>query len=236
MTNKVFISAQDLFEYVPLHEFHIHTDYSDGKNTIKEYVLKAINEKYSAICFTDHVDLSTNWFEDYKKEIFKINNKCSSLLVYCGLEVRARDYNGRLNAREKILNKADIIIGVVHSIPSADGEDKYDPKKFSMKELLKLEYKATMGLLQNPLIDILGHPMGNYEKYFGKTPGKYYRKILETAKKKNVAIELNPEYQYSFNEFLKLNLSINPLVSLGSNAHSVLEFGRSVQKIKNYHV
>lgn len=232
MLNKIFIPARDLLRSVPLYEFHIHTTYSDGKNTIEDYILRAIKERYAAICFTDHVDFTTNWFENYRNEIFNKSKKYNSLSIYCGIEVRAKDYKGNLNADMKILKESEIVIGVVHSIPSEDGKNKYDPKKFSAKKLLEFEYKATMGLLKNNLVYILGHSMSNYEKYFGAVPEEYYIRILEMAKKKDVVVELNPMYQQNFHKFLKLVLDVNPLISLGSNAHLVSEFGKAVEKVR----
>ncbi len=232
MKNKFFLPAKDLLKSVPLYEFHIHTQYSDGKNTIEEYASEAVKQGYKAICFTDHVDFTTDWFFDYKNEILDVNKKYKSLLMFCGIEVRAKDYDGSLNADSKILGKSDVIVGVIHSIPSEDGKSTYNPQTIPIKEAFELEYRATMGLLKNPLVNVLGHPMSNYEKYFGEAPEEYYTKIFKKAKKNDIAIELNPAYQRNFNKFLKLVLNINPLVSLGSNVHSVLDFGRSVQKIK----
>lgn len=229
---QMFLQAKELLTGIPKVDFHIHTTYSDGTNKIEEYVLKALEEKYLAICFTDHVDFTTNWFKDYKNEILEARKKYKSLSVYCGLEVRAKDYKGNLNTSKEILDESDVVIGVVHSIPSEDGKNKYHLKNFPIKKALELEYKAIMGLLKNSLIDVLGHPMSNYEKYFGEVPEEYYVRILEMAKKEHVAIELNPVYQRNFHKFLKLNLNINPLISLGSNAHSVLELGMSIKKIK----
>ena len=232
MKNKFFLPTKDLLKSIPLYEFHIHTTYSDGENTIEKYASQAVKQRYKAICFTDHVDFTTDWFGDYKNEIFEISKKYKSLLMFCGIEVRAKDYDGNLNADSKILDEANVIIGVVHSIPSEDGKSKYNPQNFPIKEALELEYRATMGLLNNPLVDVLGHPMSNYEKYFGELPEEYYLKIFKEAKKKSIAIELNPAYNRNFNKFFKLALDINPLISLGSNAHSVNDLGMSVKKIK----
>ncbi len=232
--NTFFLPAKNLLKSIPLYDFHLHTNYSDGKNTIEEYAVKAVKQGYKAICFTDHVDFTTDWFQDYKQEILDANKKYKSLSMFCGIEVRAKDYNGKLNADPKILNEADVMVGVVHSLPSKDGKSIYNPQNLPIKEVFELEYRATMGLLKNPLVDVLGHPMSNYEKYFGEFSEEYYVKIFQEAKKNDIAIELNPAYQRNFSTFLKLALKINPLVSLGSNAHSVNDFGKSVKRVKEF--
>jgi len=232
MLNKSFLTSHDLLKEVPKQEFHIHTKYSDGQNTVKEFTKKAVKEGYVSICFTEHVDFTTNWFYEYQSDVKILNHFYQSLDVHYGVEVRAKDFKGNLNANKKILIDSEIVMGVVHRIPSEDGLNVYDPKKFSSEELLELEYDATRGLLKNGLVQIIGHPMSNYEKQFGETPEELYVDILELAKRKKVAIELNPMYTRNFDKFLELNLRVNTLISLGSNAHFLSDFGLSFNKVR----
>ncbi|HMK53201.1 MAG TPA: PHP domain-containing protein [Methanobacteriaceae archaeon] len=227
---NIFSPARNLLTEVPKEEFHIHTVYSDGKNTIEEYVSKALKERFTSICFTEHVDFTTDWFDRYHDNIRRVND-CESLNVYCGIEVRAKDYQGQLNADKYLLRESDILMGVIHRIPSEDGLDACEARFIPPEDVLELEYRATMGLLKSNEIDILGHPMSNYEKNFKEAPIDCYQKIFHMARKKDVAVELNPKYHRNFAEVLKLTLEVNPLVSLGSNAHLVSEFGRSFTKV-----
>jgi len=232
MLNRVLVPAHDLLESIPRNEFHIHTTYSDGINTIQEYVLEAAEKQFKTICFVDHVDFSTTWFEHYRNTIFNIRKKYKFLSINCGIEVRIKNHRGDLNTDPKILNRSEIIMGVVHRVHLENERKTFDPKISPAKKLLRQEYKLIIKLLKNPLIDILGHPMANYEKHFGEVPQSLYLKILETAKKQHIAVELNPGYQQNFPKFLKLTLEVNPLISLGSNVHSVSEFGKTVERIK----
>ena len=43
-----------------LADYHIHTNYSEDSSVdMEDYILQAINLKYSEICFTDHIDYGT---------------------------------------------------------------------------------------------------------------------------------------------------------------------------------
>jgi len=232
MLSKALVPVRDLLEFIPRNEFHIHTTYSDGMNTIREYTVEAAKKQFKAICFTDHVDFTTTWFEDYRNTIFSIRKEYKFLSINCGIEVRIKNHRGDLNADSKILNKSEMTMGVVHRVHLENNKKILSPKISPAEKLLQQEYKLTIKLLKNPLIDILGHPMANYEKHFGGVPQSLYLKILETAKKQHIAVELNPGYQQDFQKFLKLILEVNPLVSLGSNVHSISEFGKTVEKIK----
>lgn len=232
LPTDLFQHSHELLDGMPRQEFHIHTNFSDGKNSVEEFVEKAIVEKYNSICFTEHVDFTTDWFYEYVKTV-KLNKRTNNdLNIYCGVEVRAKDFKGNLNSDINLLKDSEIVMGVVHRIPSEDGLNVRDPTIFSSDELLELEYAATLGLLRNNLVKILGHPMSNYEKLFNEVPEDMFIEIFELAKRKKVAIELNPAYIRNFSKFLELNMEFNTLISLGSNAHSLKDFGMAFNQVR----
>jgi putative hydrolase len=222
----LFYSARWLNARVPLQDFHIHTRYSDGRSDVKDYIRAARRQGYEGICFTDHVDFTTDWYRRYMDEIGEERTRSNGLKVLYGIEVRARDRNGELNAPDDIIEQAEVVIGVVHSIPAVDGKGKHRPEEFGPAELLAIEHSTSMALLENQKVSVLGHPMSNYEKLYGPVPANHYRELLEKAKETGVAVEISAKYKNDFRGFLNLCLEINPLVSLGSDAHSVEEFGR----------
>lgn len=216
---------------IPLIDFHIHTRYSDGHSTIAEYVEAAARRGYSSICFTDHVDITTKWFGAYLDEIARCQAACGDIEVFRGIEVRAKDRDGRLNAPVELLDYAEVVIGVVHSIPSEDGKGKYSASEFSQEKLLELEYAISLNLLDNDRVSVLGHPMSNYEKLYGPVPEGYYIGIISKAKSAGKAVEISAKCKNDFKSFLRLCLEMDPLVSLGSDAHSVLELGAVGEKL-----
>jgi len=220
-----FIRADELMDGIPMTDFHIHTRYSDGRSTVAEYVEAAVTRGYSGICFTDHVDYTTMWFGAYSDEIAHYQDACGDMKIVRGIEVRAKGRDGMLNAPIGLLDDAEVVIGVVHSIPSEDGKGKYSAAEFSQEKLLELEYSISLNLLDNERVSVLGHPMSNYEKLYGPVPEKYYRGIISKAKSAGKAIEVSAKYKGDFKGFLRLCLEMDPLISLGSDAHSVVELG-----------
>jgi putative hydrolase len=229
--DKLFFKAGVLRKDIPLIDLHVHTRYSDGQSTVKEYLEFAKDHGYKAICFTDHVDFTTTWYDSFADMITNERTKYDGMDVCYGLEVRAKDRDGSLNAPEKIIDRAEMVIGVIHSIPSADGHGKHKPEEFSREELLELEYSISLSLLENNAVSVLGHPMGNYEKLYGAIPQAYYRDLIQKAKKEGKAIEINSKYTNDFKGFLDLCMTLDPLVSLGSDAHSIHELGMVNSKL-----
>jgi putative hydrolase len=221
----MFIRAKDLYSDIPLRDLHIHTRYSDGKSSIREYIERAAVRSYESLCFTDHVDFTTTWFDDYVREIDRENNASNGLHLFYGVEVRARDREGSLNAPDDIIDNAEMVVGVVHSIPSEDGKGKHKPEELSREVLLELEYSISLRLLENDRVSVLGHPMSNYEKQYGPVPESYYRRLISRANRTGKAVEINAKYKNDFIGFMNLCLELNPIISLGSDAHSINELG-----------
>lgn len=223
--DDLFFKARCLRDDIPLIDLHVHTQYSDGKSTVKEYLEFAKDRGYRAICFTDHVDFTTTWYDSFADMITNERMKYDGMDVSYGIEVRAKDRAGSLNAPKKVINRAEIVVGVIHSIPSADGAGKHRPVEFSREELLDLEYSISLSLLENDAVSALGHPMGNSEKLYGPIPMSYYVGLIQKAKKEGKAIEINSKYVKDLKGFLDLCMELDPLVSLGSDAHSIHELG-----------
>lgn len=228
----VFINASQLKRAIPPVDLHIHTDYSDGRSTIREYVEKAEVAGLKSLCFTDHVDFTTAWHGSYLKEISLIQNSSDDIRIFNGIEVRAKDLEGSLNAPESIIKNAEIVIGVVHSIPGKDGKGKHKPGEFSADRLLDIEFEVSLKLLDNEEVSVLGHPMSNYEKLYGIVPRAYYKEIISKARKNGKAVEISAKYKNDFRGFLNICLELDPLISLGSDAHSVEELGRVISILK----
>ncbi len=230
----VFFKAKQLIKNVPKIDFHLHTTYSDGSSRVEEYIKSALKKGMKEIAFMEHVDKTTDWFNKFTNEVIEKRQKAQDKLkIYYGIEVRASDYEGNLNAYDHLIDNAEIVMGVVHSYPTPDG-DKYSlaKTKLEKEKALDFEFRASMALLANPKVDIFGHPGATFEKFFGEFPLELYRKLIQQAKKYKKAIEINSEYQKNFSGFVKLCLEENPLISLGSNAHNVDSLGQSYYKLK----
>lgn len=230
----IFLRAKRLLKEIPKIDFHLHTVYTDGISQIGEYIRVALEKGIKEIAFTEHVDKTTNWFDKFADEIIRQRKRIGNKLkIYYGVEARALDYQGNLNASPELINNAEIVVGVVHSYPAPDG-GKYWPAKIKLEKekALDFEFRVSMALLANPKVDIFGHPGATFEQFFGEFPLELYRKLIRQAKKHNKAVEINPQYQRNLTSFVKICLEENPLISLGSNAHHFEDLGQAYYKVK----
>jgi putative hydrolase len=223
--SDLVVHARTLRSEIPAVDCHVHTSYSDGRSGTNDYLVAATEMEFRGICFTDHVDETTRWFETYSAEIGAKKRLCPEIKVLAGIEVRARDFVGRLNALPEIVERADIVIGVVHSIPTEDGTGKVRPELYGPEDLLKKELQLSLALLDSDQVTVLGHPLGNYEHWYGSAPRSAYTEIFSRAKDLEKPVEINPKYITDLPGFLSVCFSVNPLISLASDAHDVSELG-----------
>lgn len=216
-------------------DFHIHTSQTDGASTPEEIVKKAIELKLTAIAFTEHVNKNSNWFDDFASRVgtLKANRK---IKVFLGIETKALDFNGAVDATRGMIARADVVVGVVHRYLSATGGliPLKEIKSLGRLKAAELEFNLAMGLLKNKDVDVLGHPFGVYSMFHHKLPINYMKRLLVESIKRGKAIEINTKYIVDKNLFFKLLKKINPYVSIGSDAHNKNELARSFNFIKLY--
>jgi len=126
-------------------DFHVHTDYTDGKNTVIEYCQKARQNNLKLIAFTEHVRKSITYdYDDFLSDISQAKSEFHDIKILSGCEAKVLNINGELDAPEEILDQCDIVVGVFHSF-------RYKDKKNYLT--------ALKAMLRNPVVDIWGHPM-----------------------------------------------------------------------------
>ncbi|MFO7153554.1 MAG: DNA polymerase/3'-5' exonuclease PolX [Caldicoprobacter oshimai] len=101
--------------------FHVHTTYSDGRNSLPDIVQRARELGYSYIAITDHSKsafyasglseekLLTQW-----EEIEALNRKYDDMVILKGIEVDILP-DGSLDYSDDVLEKFDLVIASIHS-------------------------------------------------------------------------------------------------------------------------
>jgi len=226
-----FLRFRDLYEKIPRQDFHIHTNITDGKSTIEEYIESAIQKKLEEIAFTEHVRKDSIWFDSFISKVKKLRKGCN-LKIYYGIEAKAIDFEGHIDATPHMIKNSEIVLGAVHRYPDEKG-GFVNMKKISEEEAAEIEFKLALGLLKYGELDVLAHPGGFFESFFSSFPEDYLRKLFNQSTKKKIAIEFNSRYIKNIKSYFKICKETNPFISLGSDAHNVTELGNSVKLIRN---
>ena len=104
--------------------------------------------------------------------------------------------------------------------------------EISPGEALEIEYRMTMAVLDNPVVDILGHIFGMSITRKQIIPSEEMLfQCISKAAKKGVAIEINSKYHPNPNVIIEICKENNALISLGSDAHCKNTIGNIVKKL-----
>jgi DNA polymerase (family 10)/putative hydrolase len=204
-------------KYIKCGDFHVHTNYTDGKNTVLEYCQKAQENNLKLIAFTEHVRKNLTYnYEAFIADIFHAKDEFDDIKILSGCEAKVLDVDGELDAPEEVLDQCDIVIGVFHSF-------KYKDKK---NYLTALE-----AMLRNPAVNIWGHPTLFAKKNNIKLEEDVFREIINICIKNKVLIERNLKYTVSDANFIKLAVNRGAKFVVGSDAHSISDL-LSINKLK----
>ena len=162
-------------------DLHIHTDWSDGHNSIEEMALAARDLGYEYIAITEHSagrgiarGLDIENLRKQITEIAKVNERLTGIHIFTGIEVDIRA-DGNLDFPHEILSQLDIVIAAVHS---------------AMNQNEETMTKRVLSAIENPNVDIIAHPtcrlLGEREPI-----AMDMKVVFQAAAKHNKVLEIN---------------------------------------------
>ncbi len=217
---------------VPPIDLHLHTNWTDGKNTVEAMYDQAQKVGLEVILFSEHARASSgDWFPKFARQVRELPKTSCHALV--GVEAKVKDFNGNLDCTNEIIDLCDLVMGSVHRFPGEQGEIMQNKAGLQPDEALKIEFKLANALLENPLVDILGHPFGMCFSRFGITPpDKMVLALIEKASQSDTAFEINSRYHPDPRKFINWCSDLGAKFSLGSNAHDLEQVGEIARLLK----
>lgn len=193
-------------------DLQMHTDYSDGRNTVEEMAEKAEELGYEYILVTDHghslqiaSGVDEEELEEQREEIDEVNREFD-VEVLQGVEANIDD-NGELDISNEKLEELDLVVAALHN--------KIENPTESIVKALK-EYP----------VDILAHPLNR--KVSSREPLDVdLDKIVEVAAEENVALEINSQparLDLPWRDVKKYRDKVDYVVSTDAHSPSELEY------------
>ncbi len=162
-------------------DLHVHSVWTDGKQTIKDMAVAARTRGYDYICISDHSSargisrgLDVDRLEQQLHEIAVLREEVEGIRILSGIEVDIRN-DGTLDMPDALLERLDVVTGSVHS---GLGQ--------SRDQLTERVLRA----MDNPNLDILGHPTGRLMPR--REPANLdIEAVLQKAKSRGTVLEIN---------------------------------------------
>ena len=208
--------ASDLPDLIKIEDikgdFQMHTDATDGRNTMEEMIEAAIEKGYQYIAITDHskrVTVANGLDADgVKKQIEKIdkmNEKYDGIKILKSMEVDILK-DGSLDLSDDILSKLDIRICAIHYNTNLSREDQ-------TKRMIKA--------IENPFCDIIAHPTGRIIS--SREPYAIdLDQVMAAAKENNCILEINaqPDRLDLSDKYIKKAVDMDVKLVISTDAHS----------------
>lgn len=195
--------------------FHIHTNMSDGANTLEEMVKKAEELGYGYIGISDHSQsayyangLKIDGIKSQQREIQRLQALHPRITILSGIESDIKA-DGSLDYSDDILASFDFVIASVHSNFRLSQED---------------QTQRIIRALSHPAVTMLGHPTGRIllarEGY-----ALDMERILEVARDYGVIVELNssPARLDIDWRYLRKAAELGLMISINPDAHRIEE-------------
>ncbi len=210
--------------------YHIHSTYCDGHNTLEEMVLAAKEAGLDSIGFTTHFPcdydddytIRPEQMDEYLDEIDRLKEKYPSIDIYKSFEVDYYPHKmslGRLYPQVK--DRLDYLLASIHTMGYlSNGEMSvidYTEESFkngilqiygSPENYVKHYYEFVAKMVLSVKPDILGHIdliRKNNKTYFDESKPYYknaYKKALDAVKKSGAIMEINTGGMYRYGDHL----------------------------------
>ena len=193
-------------------DFHVHTTWSDGRDTVEAMTLKAKELHYHYIGITDHGQslkiahgLTEERLLNQNAAIRELNDRIESITILSGVEANILS-DGSLDYPDSVLEQLDFVIASVHSRvkSSRDVTDRI------------------VTAMEHPLVTIVGHPTG---RIIGRRDPLTFDldKIFETAVETDTALEVNcyPDRLDLKDTHVRKAINYGVTLALGTDAHSI---------------
>ncbi len=194
---------------------HVHTNASDGSNTLEEMAGAALAQGYGYIAICDHSrslvianGLSVERLMRQGEEIDRLNESLEGITILKGVESDILP-DGRLDYDEDVLEKLDVVVASIHNHMKMEAEE-------ATERLVRA--------IQNPHTVVLGHATGRLLLRREGYPIQV-EKVLDALAACGVALEFNANpYRMDLDwRFLRAAKDRGVKVAINSDAHSVPE-------------
>ncbi|GAB3681356.1 DNA polymerase/3'-5' exonuclease PolX [Salinarchaeum chitinilyticum] len=196
-------------------DLHVHSEWSDGRESIASMVEGAAAFGHDYVAITDHAEgpgvVAGMGLDD--EELLEQTDAVAEVAadaeieVFHGVEANV-DADGDLSTPDDVLAELDVVVASPHS--GLDGE--------ATDRLIRA--------IEHPHVDILGHPSG---RLLNERSGMEFdaRRLGEAAAEHGVALEINanPARLDLWGEAVQVAIEEGATIAIDTDAHATPEFG-----------
>ncbi len=202
-------------------DLHMHTTYSDGRDTIQQMVATCASLGYEYIAITDHSARAaasrTVHVDDLARqrdEISRLRERYPGLVILHGIEADIMP-DGRLDFDDELLSGLDIVVASLHERANQDG---------------RRLTRRCIHAIRHPLVTILSHPSN---QLVGRREGYDldFEAVYEAAAETGTALEIDgaPGHLDLDGEHARAAVAAGVTVAIDSDCHLAQSLDRQMR-------
>jgi len=201
-------------------DLHMHTVFSDGRDTVEAMVSEGHRLGYEFLAITDHSPnagasrtLTAESVKQQAEEIAAVRERFPSLAIFHGCEVDILP-DGRLDFPEHVLETFDIVLASLHDPAGQDAAS------------LEKRYIAAM---RHPLVTLITHPTNRMLPY-RRGYALDYERLFATAVETRTFMEIDgaPAHLDMDGALARRALAAGVTVTIDSDSHRAEMMGRQM--------
>ncbi len=197
-------------------DLHTHSDWSDGRCSIKEMMRRAESLGHEYCALTDHSlggaisnGVSSEQLLAQLGVIAELNAELAPFRILTGMEVNILD-DGSLDQDDDLLADLDIVVASIHT--------HLDDDRATLT-------KRMLQAVKSPHVDILGHCTGRLvDGPRGKRPESKFdaERVFDACRENGTALEINscPQRRDPPGRLIELALSTGCMFAIDTDAHT----------------
>ena len=202
-------------------DLHMHTIYSDGRDSLAMMVQAAAALGYEYIAITDHSarsaasrTVTVEALERQRDEVARVRERFPALAILHGIEVDIMP-DGRLDFDDKVLEPLDIVLASLHDRAGHDGA--------------RLTRRC-LTAIRHPLVNVITHPAN---RLVGRSPGYDldFEAIYAAAAESGTALEIDgaPSHLDMDGERARAAIGAGVTVTIDSDCHKATLLDRQMR-------
>jgi DNA polymerase (family 10) len=202
-------------------DLHLHSNWSDGKNSLEDMANEAVQRGLKIIALTDHTisaptsnpadRLSIDQIPGRNSSIKKIQTQMAGkLTILNGIEVDILP-DGRLDFPDEVLAQFDLVIASIH---------------LEMNQPADQITNRLLSAIRNPYVDIIGHPSGR-ELPNSNGADLDWEMLFQSAKENGTVLEINSNPLHLDLDDIRARRAAESgvLLAVNSDAHTLQAMG-----------
>jgi DNA polymerase (family 10) len=202
-------------------DLHMHTIYSDGRDSVATMVQAAAALGYEYIAITDHSaraaasrTVTVDTLQRQRDEIARVRERFPALAILHGIEVDIMP-DGRLDFDDKVLEPLDIVLASLHDGAGHDGA--------------RLTRRC-LTAIRHPLVNVITHPAN---RLVGRHPGYDldFEAVYAAAVESGTALEIDgaPSHLDMDGEHARAAVRLGVTVTIDSDCHKATLLDRQMR-------